>query len=293
VHANELGLVPVLMYHQLVAKPRDVYDRTPADFAAELELLARQGYVPITAADLVRGRIDIPAGRHPVVLTFDDSTVSQLQLRPDGSPAPGTAVAILQQVAARHPGFTPTATFFVNDHPFNDPHGRVTLAWLIAHGFDVGDHTMTHANLRRLSASAAQKEIGANDAMIRKAVPEFAPATMALPFGIYPADRSLAHRGTGAGDTYRFAGVFLVGSNPARSPFDKSFDPFAIPRIRSQGQADAAPADRNFVSSHYLPWLAQHPASRYTSDGDPERISFPASQRDRLAPRFAGLAHPY
>ena len=52
VHANELGLIPVLMYHRLVAQPRSVYDRTPDDFRAELERLAREGYVPITTAEM-------------------------------------------------------------------------------------------------------------------------------------------------------------------------------------------------------------------------------------------------
>src|SRR5262245_21711020 len=72
VQANELGRIPVLMYHRVVGTPASVYDRTPDDFRAELERLARENYVPVTTADLAAGRIDIPAGTHPVVLTFDD-----------------------------------------------------------------------------------------------------------------------------------------------------------------------------------------------------------------------------
>src|SRR5581483_4822119 len=92
VHANELGLVPVLMYHQLVSHPVGDYEITPADFRAEMETLAADGYVPITARQLVTRRIDIPAGRHPVVLTFDDATVGQFRLGADGQPLGGTAV---------------------------------------------------------------------------------------------------------------------------------------------------------------------------------------------------------
>src|SRR5438067_3161216 len=79
VHANELGLVPVLMFHQLVAHPQSRYDQTPAQLKAELNQLAADNYVPITASDFVTGNIDVPAGKHPVVLTFDDSTTSQFQ----------------------------------------------------------------------------------------------------------------------------------------------------------------------------------------------------------------------
>ncbi len=293
VHANELGLVPVLMYHQLSPHPASVYDETRADFTAELETLAREDYVPITAQELVTGEIDIPAGKHPVLLTFDDSTISQLELGPDGQPKPGTAVAILQRVAARHPGFTPTATFFVNNDPFVDGDGRRTLRWLHEHGFDIGDHTVDHANLSQLSTAAATTEIADNLAMIRKAVPGFSPKTMALPYGAYPRVEAVARHGSAHHTTYDFAGVFLVGANPSHSPYHKDFRGAAIPRIRSESRKRVSAADRRYVSSYYLPWLEAHPRDRYTSDGDPDRISFPKSFADVLAKKYAGKANPY
>ena len=107
VGADELGSVPILMYHQLSAQPAGEYDQTPAEFRAELERLHREGYRPITAAQYAAGTVDIPAGTHPVVLTFDDSTTSQLRLTADGAPAPDCAVAILEEFAARHPDSLP------------------------------------------------------------------------------------------------------------------------------------------------------------------------------------------
>jgi hypothetical protein len=87
VGTDELGHIPVLMYHRIVDEPVSVYDRTPADFRAELERLAGEDYVPVTAADLAAGRIDVPAGTHPVVLTFDDGSPTQFAL---GPPAAGS-----------------------------------------------------------------------------------------------------------------------------------------------------------------------------------------------------------
>jgi hypothetical protein len=107
VQANELGRIPVLMYHRIITTPVSVYDRTPDDFRAELERLARENYVPVTTAEMAAGRIDIPAGAHPVVLTFDDGDPTQITLGPDGKPAPNSAVRILLDVAAAHPGFRP------------------------------------------------------------------------------------------------------------------------------------------------------------------------------------------
>src|SRR5688500_2754639 len=166
VGANELGRVPVIMYHQLKDHPKGVYDITPARFPAGRERLAGEGYVPITAADYAAGQIDIPAGKHPVVLTFDDSTRSQLTLTAAGEPKPGTAAAILLEVAARHPGFTPTATFFVNKAPFAEPGGRRHLGWLHDHGFEVGNHTLDHLPMRGLRAEQVRRQIAADTAMI-------------------------------------------------------------------------------------------------------------------------------
>ena len=290
VRANELGLVPVLMYHQVVPRPKGVYDRTPAEFRKELERLAREDYVPVTAEAYVRGELDVPAGRHPVVLTFDDSTSSQLALGPDGEPRPDTAVGILLDVARRHPDFRPVATFFVNGDPFSEPGGGRTLRWLHEHGFELGNHTLTHANLRRLSSSQVQQELAADIAAIRKAVPATQVSTLALPFGVWPRDRGLAVNGASGGTAYEHHGVFLVGSHPAPSPYAARFAPGAIPRVRSQGTTGR---EASFGSSAWLDKLAKSPGTRYTSDGDPARISFSKDRASGLAPAYVQQAAPY
>ncbi len=290
VRANELGLVPVLMYHQVVPKPKGVYDRTPADFRAELERLAREGYVPVTADAYARGELDVPAGRHPVVLTFDDSTSSQLTLDQDGEPLPDTAVGVLLDVARQRPGFPAVATFFVNGDPFSEPGGQRTLRWLQTHGFEVANHTLTHANLRQLPPAQVQRELAADVAAIREAVPEAPVRTLALPFGVWPRDRALAVQGASGGTSYEHRGVFLVGPNPAPSPYAARFEPHAIPRVRSQ--AGTGP-EASFGSTAWLDKLAKSPGTRYTSDGDPARISFPKDRAAGLDPAYAQRAAAY
>ncbi|MFD0268792.1 polysaccharide deacetylase family protein [Streptomyces sp. NPDC127106] len=285
VGANELGQVPVLMYHQLTEDPASVYDRTPADFRAELERLAREGYVPVTARDFQTGRIDIPAGTHPVVLTFDDSTNSQVRLGPDGRPVPDTAVAILAETAKKYPAFKPVATFFVNADAFSATGSAKALAWLKEHGHEVANHTGRHENLRSLDQADAARAISAGQEAIERAVPGTQVTSLALPFGAMPRPAGLATRGTG----YRYDGVYLVGANPSVSPFAKAFTPGAIPRIRSAGHDDE---DAEFGSSHWLDELAAG-KSRYTSDGDPNTVAFPSASQDELSPAFAKRARPY
>ena len=178
--------------------------------------------------------MDIPAGTHPVVLTFDDSTVSQFRLGTDGRPAPDTAVGILLDTARKHPGFRPVATFFVDADPFSEPGGRKSLDWLVKHEFEVGNHTLRHTALGTVDDETAQKAIADNQKAITQAVPGLSVVSLALPNGSMSHSRQLALKGAADGVSYQHEGVYLVGADPAPSPFSTTFDPGAIPRIRSQ-----------------------------------------------------------
>jgi hypothetical protein len=285
---NELGEIPVLMFHQVRPDPTSEYDETPADFQAELERLYREGYRPITAAALVDGRIDVPKGTTPVVLTFDDATANQAALRDDGTIDPKSAAGILLGFARTHPGFRPVATFYVNREPFAaGERTQALLRWLVAHGFEIGNHTRDHANLGRLDARGVQAEIGEDNAIIHSYLPGISIETMALPYGVLPRSPGLALAGRWRGERYAFKGVMLVGAGPAPSPFSSDFDPGAIPRIRSASHNVA------YDARDWLDRLDAQPRLRYVSDGDPKHVSFPRALSRKLAPAYSALAKPY
>jgi hypothetical protein len=290
VDANELGSVPVLMYHQIIDKPSSVYDRTPQDFRAELERLAREKYVPVTAAEYSTGKLDIPAGTHPVVLTFDDSSDSQLELGPGGEPRGDSAVGILLDVAEEHPGFRPVATFFVNGDAFPATGTGKALAWLHKNGFEIGNHTYGHIALGGLTAEQVRHQIAADQKVITRHAPGATVDSLGLPFGIQPDPAGLALSGSSGGVSYEHHGAYLVGANPAPSPYAPAFDPAGIPRIRS-----AAPdaQDARFGSSRWLDKLADGTVPRYTSDGDPEHISYPKSSSAELAKKYRDRGRAY
>ncbi|MGD6750018.1 polysaccharide deacetylase family protein [Streptomyces sp. BH105] len=272
MRANELGAVPVLMYHQILDHPKSAYDRTPKDLRAELERLVREDYVPVTAGDFETGRIDIPAGAHPVVLTFDDSTDSQLRLGADGSPTKNSAVGVLRAVAREHPRFKARATLFVNGDAFAATGQKKALTWLKKNGFEIGNHTLDHANLAQSGPAKARAQIAEGQRSIERDVPGTEVRSLALPYGIQPEPADLALTGSASGTAYKNRGVYLVGANPAPSPYADSFDPAAIPRVRS---APAKGKDANYSSEHWLDQLAAGKLARYTSDGDPDHISYP------------------
>ena len=292
VKANELGVVPVLMYHQIRADGGGDYDLTPAQFRAELARLHREGYVPIRAVDLATGRIDVPAGKTPVVMTFDDSTKEQLAWDDRKRPKPNTAIAIMLDFAKQNPGFRPAGTFYVNRDPFaGDPRGTEMLRWLHDNGFEIGNHTYDHIPFNQLSGpQEVQKQLALGKKFIEDSVPGAKVRTMALPLGVMPDPPLLARKGRWNGIAYEHAGVMLVGAEPAPSPFSTAFKPGAIPRIRTS-PADAR--DPLMGSWYWLDDLKKNPSRRYVSDGDPDRISFPRDRAEQLAPRFQARANPY
>ena len=138
-----------------------------------------------------------------------------------------------------------------------------------------------------------QSEIADNLAMINKADPAQKVTTMALPFGGRPKVHALAEKGSSGGTSYDLAGVFAVGANPSHSPYNATFDPFYIPRIRAQNVADAKTADRPYVSGTWLPQMVAAKSSLFTSDGDPAHVSYPKTTTLQVAAAWKSQAQPY
>ncbi|MEV6151186.1 polysaccharide deacetylase family protein [Nonomuraea sp. NPDC052129] len=292
VKANELGQIPVLMFHRVIKNPATTDDRTPEQFRGDLERLVKDGYVPITAAEYVTGKIDIPAGKHAVVLTFDDSSPSQLTLDEMGNLAPDTAIGILKDVAAKNPGFRPVATMYITRDMFGktvrDEQAQMLL-WLKDNGFDLGNHTRDHINLRGRSQKEVEEQIATVQTMI-SSLAFVKPVTIALPYGNQPHNKKWAMHGKLGDVTYDHKGVFLAGYTPAPAPFSKSFDPLGIPRIRAMDKKGDC---KQFCSVAWLDWLKNNPDMRYTSDGDPLTVAFPKFKNPFLRTSFTSRALAY
>ncbi|HZB76650.1 MAG TPA: putative glycoside hydrolase [Solirubrobacteraceae bacterium] len=283
---NELGRIPVVMHHMVRSDRVGDYDQTPGEFRAELDYLWRHGYTPVNVGDLLSARLNVPAGTTPVAFTFDDATTYQIDFAADGSVKPKTAVGIMLEFARSHPGFSPAGTFYVNRTPFgSDAAAKRALPWLIAHGFELGNHTHGHVPLRTLSDDEVRKQVATGAAVIEDVLPGYAIRSLALPLGSMPHDSTLAVRGSWQGRAYGPYAVLLVGANPAPSPFAKEFDPRAIPRIRTSHAGWDGTED--FAFSDWMRRLAQNPGTRYISDGDASTVAVPEGAQANVRPRFA------
>ena len=279
------------MHHRLVDHVDSEFDMTPAYFRAELERLHREGYYPVTTLDLVRrGLGHVPAGKTPVVLTFDDGSSGQFGYRADGSIDPKTAVGMMLEFHRENPDFPAVASMYVNKQPFAVADTAKAIRDLHKLGFEIGNHTYDHVNLSSVKRGRIEAEFGELQRMVERAVPGLRPRTMALPFGVEPHDIGLAHRGTFHGEGYVNEAVLLVGADPSHSPYNRVFEPQRLPRIRSSSFHGGK---GQYIATYWLDYLARHADLRYRAAGNPGKVTFPKSFAGSLAPRFRSRAVSY
>ncbi len=251
--AGSLGKVPVLMVH-LVADTDAVYTITRARFKHTLEMLHERGYRPITVAQLIDKRIDVPAGKRPVVFTYDDATASQFRyIEKNGALEidPESAVGIWLAFSQKHPDWKPRATFCLlsaaeagrSFFGNKDIEGQKTewrfkkLQFLRDNGFELCNHTLWHANLSKYPEAFVQEQIARGQLAIDSAVPGYKVRTFALPLGVWPKNRTLAQRGewkdpkSGVVTKYDHDAILEVAGGPSVSPFDSTFDAHRIKRF--------------------------------------------------------------
>ena len=293
VKANEVGLVPVMMYHRITAQVNGDYDTTPKDFRAGLQRMFSARYRPVRTIDLVRGTLDVPAGFTPVVLTFDDGYPDQFAADEAGNVDPDSGVGILLDVCKEFEDCPPAGSFNINKNPFGlttPSTQRAGLATLHQLGFEIANHTFNHDDLADLGATDVQRDFVNLQRLVHDAVPGASVLTMALPFGVSPQRRALASAGSWDGERYLNEGVLDVGANPSPSPFSRTFDPAAIPRIRSMS---ARGGRLPLTFKYWLDALAAHPEQRYVSAGNPGHVTIPKALTPMLDARFREHAITY
>ena len=278
---NELGRVMILEYHK-IDYPEERWTRTPENFRRDLETLYAKGYRLINLGDLLDRRIQVPAGTTPVVLTFDDSSPGQFRyVEANGSVQidPKSAIGVLETFIAEKPDFGRGGTFYVlpgaskPNRLFNQPEyeGR-KLQYLVSHGYEIGNHTLWHANLAKYPEATVRAQVAEAQVWIQRHVPDYKTRTIALPHGVYPTDVSWVLHGSAKGTTYNHDAVLMVAGGPAPSPFSRTFDPVRLPRIQA--------VERDLA--YWLNYFDKNPNERFVSDGDANSVTVPAASRDRL-----------
>jgi peptidoglycan/xylan/chitin deacetylase (PgdA/CDA1 family) len=277
---NELGEVPILEYHQLGPDPEQ-FIRTPDQFRGDLQWLYDNNFHVVSLHDFLTSSIDIPAGKKPVVLTFDDSSASQFRVseNADGTLAidPNCAVGIMELFFGAHPDFGHGATFAVlpqtlfdwgaTDESDQTQFGETKLQWLVDNGYEIGNHTYSHVDLSTLSDDEIMQELSkANDAIL-SIVPTAQIEAITLPYGMYPdgGDDTLLRGFDLDGKSYHWVCALEVGADPALNPYSTDYDPYATARIQAFDDE----------LNKWKETFAENPGILYVSDGNPKTVTVP------------------
>jgi hypothetical protein len=286
---NELGRIPIVEWHQVVAAD-GTYKVSRERFRAELRELHTRGYVPVNLSEMLDKTMDVPAGKTPVLFTFDDASPSQFRyIERNGTLVvdPTSAVGILLDFIKAHPDWKAKGLFCMlpaaeAGHAFFGDKGidgqktewrLKKVQFLAQQGFELCNHTLWHAKLNKYSDAVVQEQLARGAMAIDSAMPGYKVRGFALPYGLWPKNRALAFNGSWFDKKskrdvrYRHEAVFEVAGGPARSPFDPEFNPKSLPRVPLQGGTKlSATLDQMDKPGKW---------ARYVSDGNPKTVAKP------------------
>ena len=291
---NELGKVPIMMYHGIKNMrnsdtantggnvDKDGYTRTVEAFRNDLEFYYEKGYRMIKLSDYINGNVDTPYGKSPIVITFDDGNDNNIKVT--GLDDSGniiidknSAVGVLEEYKKKYPDYNVTAIFFVTSALFNQPeYNEKILHWLIDNGYEVGNHTKGHNNLSKTSTKETQEVVGYMYDKLEGILGDKYSKIVALPFGSPYVKTHENYKyvinGEYNGKKYESLGALRVGWEPEVSPFNKDFDRTFLKRCRAY--------DNNGKDFDIEMVFRMLDKSRYISDGNTKRIVTSKSNSD-------------
>ena len=292
---NELGMIPIIVYHEIekvddVTKEEDGttdkngFVRTVEAFKNDLQYYYEHQYRMIALQDMIKGDIDVEMGKSPIVLTFDggyENTVKVIGETKNGKLKidPDCTLGILESFKKKYPDFQVTATFFVNEHLFGDKkYNKKILKWLVENGYDVGNGTMTEADITTLDDTATEKEIGGIYHLLEDVIGEDYVSIVVLPNG---SPYQVNHKnydaildGTYDQTHYQTYATLQPGFGANVSCFDLSFSTDFINRVQ------ASPGDTTKESLEQV--MQELEQTKYISDGHVKQVVIPKNQKEQL-----------
>ena len=293
-NVNELGNVPIMMYHGIIDTDenkytggnvdKNGYNRTSNAFREDLEFYYNNGYRMIRLNDYVDGIIDVELGYSPIILTFDDGNQNNFNVlgrNSDGTLQidPNSAVGILEEFKKKHPDMHVTATFFLMDNLFNQKeYNEDILKFLIDNGYDIGNHTTIHADFTKISTAKTQEVVGKMHQKLEGLLGDKYTKILALPFGS-PYKKTHENypyilKGNYNGFEYVTKAALRVGWEPEVSPFNKNFDKDFLKRCRAY--------DNNGKEFDIEMVFKNLEKKRYVSDGNKDLIVIKSSDKSKL-----------
>jgi peptidoglycan/xylan/chitin deacetylase (PgdA/CDA1 family) len=298
---NELGNVPIMMYHGIIDTEdnkytggnvdKDGYNRTAKAFREDLEFYYQSGYRMIRLTDYVNGIVNVEMGYSPIIITFDDGDKNNFNVlgrKDDGSLDidPNCAIGILEEYKKKYPDFNVTATFFVMAGIFNQStYNEEIVNWLVDHGYDVGNHTTIHPDFTTITTAKTQEVVGKMYQKLDDLLGDKYVKIVALPYGS-PYKKTHENyqyilNGNYNGYEYSSEAALRVGWEPELSPFHKDFDKTFLKRCRAY--------DNNGKEFDIKMVFTNLEKNKYISDGDENTIVIRESDSNKINSNYTNV----
>lgn len=292
IKPNEAGDILVIMYHSLDTKKNHYpWHTTKEEFLRDLEYMYNNGYVLISMKEYLSNDIDIPAGKTPILLTFDDGLKSCFSLKKDSTGKlvlnSNSLIGMLEKFKLEHPDFGSGGVLYITADPFDhDAYYKIKsegsyedkFRVLSELGYEIGNHTYNHPGLSGLSKKELTKEIGKVNNLVYK-YSKLKTQYLAYPYGIKPDKKNMntVKSGTYKKISYNIQSAVLAAPEPPyfTNPIKKDFKRYYISRaIATKGDY----MDMYWMFNYYK----KHPDKKYISDGDKRTLSIPVSLKDKI-----------
>lgn len=293
IKPNEAGDILVVMYHSIDDKKNHYpWHRSKKEFREDLEYMYQNGYVLISMKEYLSNDIDIPAGKTPILLTFDDGLKSCFSLvkNKEGKLVVNddTLIGILENFKAEHPDFGNGGVLYITDNPFeydayhnSKSEGTYEDKFRVLQelGYEIGNHTYSHYNMNELSNSEITKEIGKVNNLVYNNTNKNKTVYLAYPYGDKPNKNGLkaVKSGTYKDISYNIESAVLAAPEKPyfTNPIKNDFDPYYISRaIANKGQHQ----DMYW----YFDYYKKNPDKKYISDGDKSVLSIPSNYKESI-----------
>ncbi len=157
VYGSEQG-IPILMLHRFSSAGSGDYNIATKDFRKILETLSKPEFCLIDLTEYVNASfLTRCQGKKPFAISMDDGHSSQFRFLKNGFVDPTSGLGVLLEVFPNA-----KATFFLNTTNGGAPFGtdsKAKIAWLRKNNFTIGNHTVSHPILSKLSSAAVIREI--------------------------------------------------------------------------------------------------------------------------------------
>lgn len=257
--------IPIINFHGFTPRRYDEETGTVMylwNFQSIIKRLYDAGYSLISIRDYLDGRIVVPEGRKPLVLSVDDAYfANQLALNEEGMPSKLSGIGWLYYFAQENPDFGYEVAMFAN---FGDKlYGNMflydwwylgdnweidfakTIVWGMEHNVVPYNHLYQHPDLEKISELEIHPQIEKNDSTLRyflkladrEDLIEHLPNAIALPYGKWPKQQSgkdilLSYvNQEGKALEAVFEAGYEYEPGMSLSPLDENFDPYHIPRM--------------------------------------------------------------